>query len=324
MHSGISPTHLDQPLTADEAAELARLHQKVARSNYLSRLGDRLTGFYRRHYLRWLALNPLLPRRYFGDWSIPVARWPWSARPYPVSPPYLALTLRESDTLECLDARRRRPAELAQLDYAPQAPNGWINRYERRKSKTLPEQQAEQAQAVLDDFDARLPERRAHLKQHYVDDYLAYQRSVIGFDKMVDDFRRHMTAELALLTPGATLTHSLTLGASATDHIEFADYLKDEYRTMLLPFLKSKYTNSKSKILASLLFALTDLELMTASLSENQTELHQSLVSFFGSIGTRQALNINITKLNSASQREHQTIEKIRKLIQQHLATSST
>ena len=62
MHSGISPTHLDQPLTADEAAALARLKQKVARANQFSRLGDHLTSFYRRRYPRWLALNPLLPQ----------------------------------------------------------------------------------------------------------------------------------------------------------------------------------------------------------------------------------------------------------------------
>lgn len=206
MHSGISPTHLDQPLTADEAAALARLKQKVARANQFSRLGDRLTSFYRRRYPRWLALNPLLPRCYFGNWSIPVARWPWSARAYPVSLPHLYLTLLESDTLDYLDARRRRPAELAKLDYHPHAANGWINRYERRKSETLPEQQAEQAQAVLADFEARLPERRAHLEQSYADDYHAYQRAVMGFDKRAAYFRQHMAAELALLAPPAATT----------------------------------------------------------------------------------------------------------------------
>lgn len=100
---------------------------------------------------------------------------------------------------------------------------------------------------------------------------------------------------------------------------EFADYLKEEYRTRLLPFLKSHYMNPKPKALASLLFALNDLELLTINLTENQTELHQAL-GFFGSVGTRQALNTNITKLNSASDRDHRAIEKHRKLINEHIA----
>lgn len=105
--------------------------------------------------------------------------------------------------------------------------------------------------------------------------------------------------------------------------VAFASYIKEDCRTRLLPFLTSQYTNPKPKALASLLFALTDLGLMTISLTENQTELHQSL-AVFGSIGTRQALNTNITKLNSASERENRAIEKQRKLIKEYLATSST
>lgn len=97
--------------------------------------------------------------------------------------------------------------------------------------------------------------------------------------------------------------------------VAFPLYIKEEYREKLLPFLAKEYTGQKSKSFACMLWALQELDALNDSPHSNKTELHKSLKSFFGKVGTRQALSSNLKNLVCAKGNEHLQIQAHRERI---------
>lgn len=89
---------------------------------------------------------------------------------------------------------------------------------------------------------------------------------------------------------------------------DFSDYIREEYRDEVLPYLISRYKGQKPKQFVYMLCALADLGIIEKSALANQTELHKGLTTTFGNVGTRQSLQINLSKLSSANRSEEQQI----------------
>ncbi len=203
MNYGSYSPHLDKPLTTAEATEMARLESKFDMEEQLLKLAARLSAFCRKQYPRWATLNPILPGCYYGAWSMPIARWPWSRQPWPLNPPQLALTHGEWSLMEALQDRHDRPAALACLDHNPNYTNGWISRYERLKeNETRPDLLPLLAAETLKKFEAELPEKEAYLQRFCEDDQPAYLRHLDSLRKNAAAFRQHLANDLA--PPAAT------------------------------------------------------------------------------------------------------------------------
>ncbi len=103
-------------------------------------------------------------------------------------------------------------------------------------------------------------------------------------------------------------------------------YISEEYQEYtdeLIPFLIARYKGLKPKDFAFMLWAMADLGLISrTALSANQTELHKALAETFGKVGTRASLNGNITGLNSANNKEEQSIRHHKELIKGFLQGS--
>lgn len=82
----------------------------------------------------------------------------------------------------------------------------------------------------------------------------------------------------------------------STFEISFENYLSDKGK-MILPYLKSSYTNQPPKVIAYMLFALNDMSLISESVFKNVSQLHKVLKQTMGDVGTRQALQKHISKL---------------------------
>lgn len=82
---------------------------------------------------------------------------------------------------------------------------------------------------------------------------------------------------------------------------KFEYFLTDEGKKDLSIIIQN-YKNAKGKSLACLLYALHDLKYLDGHPCQlNQTKLFESLKNILGEIGTRQALNKQITAINEAN-----------------------
>ena len=92
-------------------------------------------------------------------------------------------------------------------------------------------------------------------------------------------------------------------------HIDFKSFLTVKGKKAL-PYLRANYKKARPQVIAFMLFALNGLGfLKPIALTKNQVELHLALKVEFGDIGTRQALNVNIYKLQRPDQYQTAQIE---------------
>lgn len=78
--------------------------------------------------------------------------------------------------------------------------------------------------------------------------------------------------------------------------LDFNSYLKDS-DPKLYEILRNNFTGSKPQRIACMLFALEEKNFLQPDWFKNQMKLHSALIQSFGDIGSRQALNQNITNL---------------------------
>jgi hypothetical protein len=104
--------------------------------------------------------------------------------------------------------------------------------------------------------------------------------------------------------------------------IDFSQYIKEDYRVKLTPFLKEVYAGQKPQIVACMLVALQDLGALTTPLKHNVTELHAALEAFLGSVGTRQSLTDSLNKLDKASEKQNIKIQSQRSRIKSYMEQS--
>ncbi|WP_266202862.1 hypothetical protein [Pontibacter kalidii] len=94
--------------------------------------------------------------------------------------------------------------------------------------------------------------------------------------------------------------------------VSFEDYIiteGEEEKQKLMSFLLQNYSNSSPKVFFLLLCALADLGLIRRDFFTNQTSMHAALSSTFGDVGTRQAYNKWVGKLqNGTRQGEEERI----------------
>ena len=76
----------------------------------------------------------------------------------------------------------------------------------------------------------------------------------------------------------------------------------------IIPFIKREYANRQPQDIAFLLWALKDLTLLDYT-KHIQTHLHKALENVLGNIGTRAALNIQLTNLTTASKSQEAEIK---------------
>lgn len=146
-----------------------------------------------------------------------------------------------------------------------------------------------------------------------------------GFLQACVSIRQGQAKAILIALGEATFAPPITtaqLGASTEEAtpptaipVDFSLYIKEEYREKLIPFLKQKYTGQKSRAVTCMLLALHDLEALKNSPHNNKMRLHESLETFFGKVGTRQALSTNLKDLEFAKGNEHLQIEAHRKSI---------
>lgn len=87
----------------------------------------------------------------------------------------------------------------------------------------------------------------------------------------------------------------------------FDSYIVEKHRTKLMPYLVEYYTGRKVREIVPMLYALSKLTyLLPSTLNSNQTALHQAMEGTFGSIGTRQALNAAILRLDPEKRNEEE------------------
>jgi len=78
----------------------------------------------------------------------------------------------------------------------------------------------------------------------------------------------------------------------------------------------SNYTDAKPRIIGYMLHAMIELRLLRESvLKGNQIELYAALLETFGEVGTRQALNANLTKLSEPNEYQREQIENHKRQI---------
>lgn len=95
----------------------------------------------------------------------------------------------------------------------------------------------------------------------------------------------------------------------------FTDLLVD-LDGSLVKKIQKHYCNVKAKEIAYLLFALFQLNLIATHPHQlNQTAIHQSLTSLLGNIGTRQALNFALSKVDLL--REKNILDKHKRILTQ-------
>lgn len=78
----------------------------------------------------------------------------------------------------------------------------------------------------------------------------------------------------------------------------FGSYLNEQHRAKLMPYLVSTYTNQKPEQYGFLLYALIDSNNASKSILTSPTAVHVALQISFGKVGTRQALNTAINRLD--------------------------
>ena len=93
------------------------------------------------------------------------------------------------------------------------------------------------------------------------------------------------------------------------DKSETFEYYLIQKKGKLLPYLKKTYSDSKPETIAYMIFALLKANLLNSSILSNQTKFHLMLKNIFGIIGTRQSLNINITKLRNPDNYQQNQID---------------
>ncbi len=119
----------------------------------------------------------------------------------------------------------------------------------------------------------------------------------------------------------STLT-TLPPAVSQSKQPGFDTYVIEEHRTTLMPYLIENYTNASPEKYGYMLYALVSLRCVpNSTLNSNQSALHRALNNTFGNIGTRQALNTAIRRLdkqeiNDEDKRNVSShTERIRKII---------
>ena len=79
----------------------------------------------------------------------------------------------------------------------------------------------------------------------------------------------------------------------------FDTYIVEGRRANLMPYLIEQYSNATPERCGFMLYALVKLTcILPSALNSNQTSLHRAMKKTFGSIGTRQALNTAILRLD--------------------------
>lgn len=88
-------------------------------------------------------------------------------------------------------------------------------------------------------------------------------------------------------------------GSAPKPIIGFDTYILEEHRGKLMPYLVENYTNASPEQCGFMLYALVNCGYVKKSgINSNQSALHRSLINTFGKVGTRQALNTAILRLD--------------------------
>ena len=96
----------------------------------------------------------------------------------------------------------------------------------------------------------------------------------------------------ATSTPPATTSPPIQPG--------FDTYIVEEHRVKLMSYLIGQYSNTTPEQCGFMLYALVKLtHIAPSALNSNQSKLHRTMSKTFGSIGTRQALNTAILRLDT-------------------------
>ncbi|WP_157618685.1 hypothetical protein [Spirosoma spitsbergense] len=118
----------------------------------------------------------------------------------------------------------------------------------------------------------------------------------ITFEEFVETYKPVSVTVLDSLTPSPPQSED-TL---PTLQPGFDTYIVEEHRARLMPFLINHYSNTTPEQCGFMLYALVKLTYLPPSaLNSNQTALHRAMEKTLGSIGTRQALNTAISRLDT-------------------------
>ena len=107
----------------------------------------------------------------------------------------------------------------------------------------------------------------------------------------------------------------------------FDSYIVAEHRATLMPYLTENYANTSPERYGYMLYALVSLKYVpNSTLNNNQSALHRALTNTFGEIGTRQALNTAIRRLDpkESNDEDKRQIEEHKQRIVYHLKPVST
>lgn len=79
----------------------------------------------------------------------------------------------------------------------------------------------------------------------------------------------------------------------------FDNYIVEQHRNKLMPYLISNYAGNTPGGYGFMLYALVEAGcIVSSTLNGNQSALHRALINTFGEIGSRQALNIALNRLD--------------------------
>ena len=114
-------------------------------------------------------------------------------------------------------------------------------------------------------------------------------------------------------------TLRVNIPGPVTTDFGFAEFIKEDKRERLMPFLIQTYKDKRPQPFSYMLYALHNLDLIGKPDQLGDVDLHRAIEATFGVKWTRQALTTNINKLNKASISHEVKINQHKKTITEFL-----
>jgi len=196
-----------------------------------------------------------------------------------------------------------------------------LSGYQKSKLGEYAEQESMRATRTIVDMmdgDPNYPYPEEYRNGREVE-YLLSKHSPTYWDSQRVLFLLRIPAASTLTAPSPIVIPASGATTKEKKVLSFPSYIKEEYREKLLPYLKKEYASCNPQVIAFMLIALQDLTALTILPKVNETALHKALTAFLGDIGSRQALNKNLSNFRSASSQENAFIEVHRNSIAKHM-----
>jgi hypothetical protein len=162
-----------------------------------------------------------------------------------------------------------------------------------------------------------------HIVDHYVDRYLINNSPFNNDDRRnrIENWVREKKRSLTDIKERGLDSNDVKIKSSSSTTHDFKHYLKTEDRR-ILDYLIANYSNSKAGKFANMIFSLFKLQLLDKQeVLSSQRKFYDAIQNSFINVGTRQALNYNISLVNKAAHEKAPEILACQESIQSFLTS---